>query len=62
MLHHGLVGQVYSKGNYFIFTYISWDFFVVFHQENCVYIIFISFFFDEVSNFRNRILTNQKPE
>ena len=33
----------------------------VFHHKICVFIIFISFF-DEVSNFRNRILTNQKWE
>ena len=36
-------------------------FFFVFHYKICVFIIFISFF-DEVSNFRNRILTNQKHE
>ena len=37
---------------------------VVFHQNICVFIIFIffNFFFDEVYNFRNRVLTNQKPE
>ena len=37
-------------------------FFVVFHHEICVFIIFSYFFFDEVSNFRNRILTYQKRE
>ena len=42
--------------------------FFIFHYKICVFIIFISFFlsffffFDEVSNFRNRILTNQKRE
>ena len=38
--------------------------FFVFLYKICVFIIFISFFFffDEVSNFRNRILTNQKRE
>ena len=36
-------------------------FFVVFHHKTCVFIILISFF-DKVSNFRNRILTNQKRE
>ena len=36
-------------------------FFVVFHHKICVFIIFISFF-DKVSNFRNRILTNKKCE
>ena len=39
---------------------LFWYFFVFFHQK-IVFIIFISFF-DEVSSFRNRILTNQKPE
>ena len=34
---------------------------VVFHHKICVFIIFISFS-DKVSNFRNRILTNQKRE
>ena len=32
-----------------------------FPLKRCVFIIFISFFFAEVSNFRNRILPNQKP-
>ena len=36
-------------------------FFVVFHHKIRVFIIFSSFF-DEVSNFRNRILTYQKRE
>ena len=41
--------------------------FFVFHYKICIFIIFISFFlssffFDEVSNFRNRILTSQKRE
>ena len=35
--------------------------FLKFDQQKCVFIIFISFF-DEWSNFRNRILTTQKPE
>ena len=40
---------------------LFWYFFVVFHHKICVFIIFISFF-DKVSNFCNRILTNQKRE
>ena len=40
---------------------LFWYFFVVFHHKICVFIIFISFF-DKVSNFRNRISTNQKRE
>ena len=37
-------------------------FFVHFHQKSCVFVTLISFFFNEVSSFRNRILTNQTPE
>ena len=44
-----------------IYIYIFGIFVVVFHQKICVFIMFISFF-DEVSNFHNRILTKQKPE
>ena len=55
------MGQVHSKECYILFTDSFLAFFVDFHQKMCVFIIFISFF-DEVSNFRNRILTNQKPE
>ena len=40
------------------FHLLSWNFF--FQKKTAI--IFISFFFDEVSNFRNRILTNQKQE
>ena len=54
-------GRVPSKECYSIFTYIFWHFFVVFHQKNCIFVIFISFF-DEKSYFRNRILTNQRHE
>ena len=41
----------------FIYVFIFWHFFV-FHNKNCFFTIFISFF-DEVSDLRNRILTNQ---
>ena len=37
---------------------LSWHF--LFFVKKFVFIIFV-YFFDEVSNFRNRILTNQKP-
>ena len=40
---------------------LSAKLFVDFHQKNCIIFIFISFF-DEASNFRNRILTNQTSE
>ena len=54
MLHHRSVGGVQSKECYYTI-------FVVFRHKIYVFIIFISFF-DKVSNFRNRILTNQKRE
>ena len=38
----------------YVFIYFFWHYFVVFYHKICVFIIFISFF-DEVSNFRNRI-------
>ena len=38
-----------------------WHFLLFYSLKNCAFIIFISFF-DEIPNFRNRILTNQKPE
>ena len=43
------------------FKYFFGFFVVVFRHKICDFIIFISFF-DEVSNFRIRILTNQKHE
>ena len=56
---------VQSKKCYFMFTYTFLAFLfvvaVIFHQKICVFIIIISFF-DVVSNFCNRILTNQKTE
>ena len=56
---HGSEEQVQSKECYYMFTdtffYCCW-----FSLKNCVFIILISFF-GEVSNFCNRILTNQKP-
>ena len=42
------------------YTFLAF-FFFVFHHKICVFISFISFF-DEVINFRNRTLTNQKHE
>ena len=60
ILHHGSVGQVHKKCS-LVLLHTFMTFFVVFHHKICVFIILISFF-DEVSNFRNRILTNQKRE
>ena len=63
ILHHGSVGRVHSDECYFIFkyTYLTFFFVLFFIKKIRVFIIFISFF-DELSNFRNRKLTNQKPE
>ena len=68
MLHHRSLGRVQIKQCNSRFTSIFWHRFVVFHQKNCFHhfhfiFLFIYFFFlDEVSNFHNRILTDQKPE
>ena len=47
--------------NAFIYFFSIFFVVVVFHRKICVFIIFISFF-DEVSSFCNKILTNQKHE
>ena len=60
IFYHGLVGRVHKK-YYLMLLYTFSAFFVVFHHKICVLIIFI-YFFDEVSNFRNRMLNNQKRE
>ena len=54
---------LYTFLAFFFFFFFFKDFFLAFfffffYQKICVFIIFI--FLDEVSNFRNRILTNQK--
>ena len=59
MSHHGSMGHFQSKEGYFIFTYTFVAFFCCFLSKMCVSIIYFS---DEVSNFRHRVLTNQKPE
>ena len=66
MLHQGLVGPVQSKKSYLWLPILFLPFvvvfvvvIVVFYQEIYVFIIFICFF-DEVPNFCNCILTNQK--
>ena len=65
-LHYGLFGRVQSKECYFRFTYTSLAVFCCcccfcFSSKNLCFYHFY-FFFNEVSSFRNRILTNQKPE
>ena len=69
ILHQGPVERVQNKECYFMSSYAFLAFFfvvvvvvvVVLHFKSCVFIIFISFF-DEVSNFRYVILTNQKQD
>ena len=46
--------------SFFSFSFVFVCLFV-FRHKICVFIIFISYF-DELSNFRNRMLTNQKHE
>ena len=41
--------------------YVFLAFFLVFYHKTCAFIIFI-FIFDEVADFYNRILTNQKQQ
>ena len=50
-------GVCYSIECYFIFPFTFLAFFLIFHQNFCFYFYF---FFDEVSNFRNRILNQTK--
>ena len=60
-LHHGSVGRVQYKECYFMLIYTIYAFFCCFSSKKSVYIILTSSF-DEVSNFGNGMLTNQKPE
>ena len=60
VLHQGSVGRVHEK-ILLNATYTLQAFCFVFHHKIWVFIISISSF-DEVSNFRNRTLTNQKHE
>ena len=56
----GQWGEFINKW-YLMLLYTFLAFFAVFYHKMCVFIIFVSFF-DEVSNFLNMILTNQKRE
>ena len=61
-LHHGKWGKFTVKNaTLYLHILIIGIFSGFFHQKICVFTIFISFF-DKVSNFRSRILTDQKPE
>ena len=55
----GQWGEFREKNAATCLQILFWYFFIVFLHKICVFVIFISFF-DKVSNFRNRILTNQK--
>ena len=50
---------VQNKQCYLLF-HILLRYFFIFHHKIYVFIVFISFFFDKVSNFHNRIPNNQK--
>ena len=54
--------QVQSKECHFLFTYTFLAFFIFLVSSKILYFFHFHSFFDEVSNFWNRILTNQKPE
>ena len=60
ILQHGSVDRVQNKEYSILYAFFYFfKFFDVFHYKICVFIISTSFF-DRISNFRNRILTNQK--
>ena len=54
-------GEFRVKNDTICLHILFWYFFVIFHHKICVFMIFISFF-DKVSNFCSRILTDQKRE
>ena len=55
---NSLLTQIFFPFFFFLFLFFFCCFSI---KENCVFIIFFSFF-AEASNFRNKILTNQKSE
>ena len=54
-------GKFWVKNTILCLHIIFWHFFLFCFSSKVFFLIFISFL-DKVSNFRNRILTNQKPE
>ena len=48
-------GRVPNKDCYFMFTFTFWHFFVVFHQKICIFIIFISFFWWNITFLQQNI-------
>ena len=64
MLHHESVGRVQSKECYLMFTYTFLASFCCFFIISFFFMFFyhFHFFFDEVSNFCNIIIHNQKPK
>ena len=65
MLDHKPVGRFQVKECHFTFTdafrHLLLLLLLLFFVKKCVFIVFISFF-DEVSNFRYKILTNKKTD
>ena len=55
MLYHGSVGWFQNKECFFMFTFTFFGIFVVVFHKKFFFVIIVSFF-DEVSNFRIRIL------
>ena len=62
MLHHGSVGQGLSKKCYFVFECPLLNFVCYFLAKKLCFYHFHLFFFEILSNFRNRIITNRKLE
>ena len=60
-LYQGSVWRVQSSECYFMFTFTFFTFLLLLLLLLSLLLLFFVFFFDEVSNFRNIILTYQKP-
>ena len=61
ILQHGLVWRIYEKCYLMLSNSLFWHF-LLFFVIKFVFLSFSFLVFDKVSNFRNRILTNQKYE
>ena len=60
-LYQGSVWRVQSSECYFMFTFTFFTFLLLLLLLLSLLLLLLFFFFDEVSNFRNIILTYQKP-
>ena len=60
--HHGLVRRGHKKCYLMLFLFFIIEFVLLSFSFLSLFLSFSFFFFDEVSNFRNRISTNQKRE